>query len=281
LQLEQVTSEESNDPANSILAQSPAAGTQINRGSSVDVKVAQAIETVSVPNIVQHEEADAINILEGVGLQLGAVDEKMSDAATGSVLSQNPDAGTRVLTGSVVDVTLSQQTAAHVVVLVYPTNPSKGESVQFHAHMEPPEKGMQYRFAFGDRTDSGWLAGPNTTHIYREGGDFKVQAIATRAATTVESEEVTVSIPSFPWSLAAGVAAGVLFVGGAAGVSHWRRLQCHEWIRVAPKTDAGKQTVAVDSHDGSSSCARIRVRHDTGKSRVLFEEEKHEGKKYD
>jgi beta-lactam-binding protein with PASTA domain len=269
LQLGQVTREESDNPANSILSQSPTAGTPVERGSAVDVKIAQPIPTISVPDIVQHEEKDAISILRSVGLRLGTVDEKINDTPTGTVLLQKPDAGAQVPKGTAIDVTLSQQ-PLQFTVLVNPTNPTKGQRVRFHAHLEPAEKGMQYRFYFGDRTDSGWLPSSSTTHIYQEGGDFLVRAVATRGATTLNSEEVTVRIPSFPWELAA-VASGLLVLGGL-GFSHWRRMRFRRLIRVTSKMDAGAHAVSVNSHEGRSPCARIRLCHDAGKGRVLFKE---------
>jgi beta-lactam-binding protein with PASTA domain len=269
LQLGQVTSEEGGDPANSILAQSPFAGTEVERGSSVDVKTAQPVPTVSVPNIAQHDEAEAIAALQGVGLRLGIVDEMESAAAIGIVLSQQPVAGARVLKGTAVDVTLSRQLVTQVKLLMDPTNPAKGGNVSFHAHLEPPEKGMQYRFFFGDNTDSGWLPSAKTTHTYQQAGDFQVWATATRGSTTITSEVVTVVIQTrpFPWGLTGALGAGLLVLGGA-GIYYQRWMHFHRWIRVAPNMDVGLQTVSVNSRAGSSPPVRIRVIHDPGRSTI-------------
>jgi beta-lactam-binding protein with PASTA domain len=270
LQLGQVATEESGDLANLILSQSPSANTQVALGSSVDVRIAQPIAPVSVPDIVRREETDAIHILQGVGLRLGTVQEKESDQPTGTVLLQQPVAGAQVLKGTDVDVTLSRQT--QLTVMVDPANPAKGASLQFHAHLEPPQKGTQYRFFFGDGEDSGWLRSANTTYIYRNGGNFLVHAIATRGETTITSEEVTVTISSLPWgSVTAGIAIGIVLLGGV-GLYHQRLVRFRRWIRVAPKMDPGIQTVSLEGSKNRSPGVRIRLMHDLGSSRVLLQE---------
>jgi beta-lactam-binding protein with PASTA domain len=275
LQLGRVTSDESNDPANSVLSQSPVADTQVERGSSVDVQIAQPIPPVTVPNLVQHEEAEASTVLQNVGLRLGNVDEKESDAATGTILLQKPSPGEQVLKGSAVDVTLSRQILTQLTVLVNPANPASGQRVQFHAHLDPAQQGMQYRFFFGDNTDSGWLPSSNTTHVYEQGGHFQVYAVATRGPTTTTSEQVTITIPSFPWGLATAVLAGLLILGGGAVyLQRWTNFR--RWIRVAPKMDAGTQSVCLKDRGANIPCARIRLVHDAGKSTVELKEDKQE-----
>jgi beta-lactam-binding protein with PASTA domain len=275
LQLGRVASEESVGPVNSILSQSPMAATLVERGSAVDVKIAQPIPPVSVPNIVQREETDAIHILQSAGLQLGSMDEKESDAPTGTIIIQRPDAGAQVPKGSAVNVILSRQHLAQLTVLMDQANPTKGQPVVFHAHLEPPEKAVQYRFVFGDGKDSGLLTSSKTTHIYQHGGNFEVQAFATLGATSFKSEQVTVTIPPFPWGLI--VAATGLLALGYLGSIHLRRMRFHRLIRVAPKADAGTQSVSVQRHEDWNLCARFRLVHDPGNSTILLEERKHEG----
>ena len=178
--------------------------------------------------------ADAITILQSSGLQLRTVNEKESDATTGTILLQTPGAGAHVPKGTAVDVIVSKQPLVQLTVLLDPANPTKGQSVGVHAHLEPLEKGMQYRIVFGDGEASGWLPSSKTTHIYRQCGDFQVQAFATRGTTTITGEQVTLRIPCFPWSLAATVAAGLLVLGGA-GFLHQRWTRFHKWTGVLRK----------------------------------------------
>jgi hypothetical protein len=180
-----------------------------------------------------------------------------------------------VLKGTAVDVTLSRQT--QLKVLVNPANPARGGNVLFHAHLEPLEKGMRYRFFFGDHTNSGWLPTSNTNHIYQQGGNFQVYAIATRGLTTIKSQEVTITIPLFPWSLTAALGAGMLILAGAGDYYHrWRQFQ--RWIKVAPEMDRGIQRVSVETSAAPSPPARIRAIHDPGRSTIEVKEGSKEGK---
>ena len=130
-------------------------------------------------------------------------------------MSQKPQAGEHVRTGTAVDVLVSRQVTRQLTVMVDQANPKRGEALGFHAHMEPPRKGMKYRFTFGDGERSAWLTTSRTTHTYRSAGDFQVQAFAAADDTTITSEIVTVAIPPFPWAIVSALTVGVLALGGA------------------------------------------------------------------
>ena len=269
LQLGEVGSEESDSTPNSITAQSPNAGTQVESGTLVNVVIAREIPLVAVPNIVQHGEADAVAILRRVGLQLGAVSEKEGDANSGTILSQKPQAGGQVRTGTAVDVIVSRQVTRQLTVMVDQANPKSGEALGFHAHLEPPLKGMKYRFNFGDGEHSAWLTSSKTTHAYRKAGDFQIQALAATDHTTISSEIVTVTIPSFPWAILTVLTGGVLALGGGGFLYHGWKL-FHKWIRVVPKMDVGTQRLSIESGEGWNQSVRVRVVQDIGECRVLW-----------
>jgi len=64
--------------------------------------------TVPVPNVVGQMQAAATSAITGVGLTLGAVALQSSSAvASGSVISENPPAGTSVASGSAVNLVVS------------------------------------------------------------------------------------------------------------------------------------------------------------------------------
>ena len=269
LQLGEAKSEESGGTPNSITAQSPDAGTPVERGTSVNVVIAQQIPPVPVPNIVQHGEADAVAILQRVGLQLGAVSEKQGDASSGTILSQKPQAGERVRTGTAVDVLVSRQVTRQLTVMVDQANPKRGEALGFHAHLDPPQRGMKYGFTFGDGERSAWLTTSKTTHTYRSAGDFQVQAFAAAGNTTITSEIVTVAIPPFPWAIVSALTVGVLALGGAGFLYRGWRL-FHKWIRVVPKMDVGTQRLSIESSEDWNQSVRVRVVQDIGECRVLW-----------
>jgi hypothetical protein len=63
---------------------------------------------VSVPNVIgEASSAAADTILEGVGLDLGGVNERCSAAADNEVIAQSPAPGALVALGALVDVIVS------------------------------------------------------------------------------------------------------------------------------------------------------------------------------
>ena len=133
-----MTNEETDAPAGTVIAQSPDAGTQVERGSLVNVVVSQARTTVPVPSLPKLEEADAIAALANVDLQMGTVNEENSPAASGTVLSQNPLAGEQVVTGTAVNVTVSRQLVSQLTVMMDHTNPDNGRPLGFGSRSFDP-----------------------------------------------------------------------------------------------------------------------------------------------
>ena len=87
-----------------VLEQTPTAGKQANKGSTVDLVEATAA-LAKIPNVVGRPLADAKAAIEAVGLKVGKVTEKEStNVAPGVVSKQSPDAGSEVNGGSAVDL---------------------------------------------------------------------------------------------------------------------------------------------------------------------------------
>jgi beta-lactam-binding protein with PASTA domain len=92
--------------AGSVISQNPSAGTSVSLGSQVALVVSSG--PVAVPNVVNLTQAAATTSLTGAGLALGAVSQQSSATVpSGSVISQNPAAGTGVGAGSAVALVVS------------------------------------------------------------------------------------------------------------------------------------------------------------------------------
>jgi VWFA-related protein len=92
--------------AGSVISQSPAAGASLATGSAVSLVISTG--PVAVPNVVNQTQAAATTTLTGAGLALGAVTQASSATVpSGSVISQNPAAGTSVAAGSAVALVVS------------------------------------------------------------------------------------------------------------------------------------------------------------------------------
>lgn len=100
----------SDDPAGTVLSQSPSAGTALADGSVVTLEVAKArepaVERVELPDSVGSGVADARARLRDLGLRVRVVRVVAPDAA-GTVVGQSPRAGAEVREGTTVTLRVS------------------------------------------------------------------------------------------------------------------------------------------------------------------------------
>jgi len=99
-------------PAGSVSSQNPTSGVGVPRGSAVNLVVstgpAPAPGLIPVPNVLNLTQAAATAAINGAGLVLGTVSQSSSiTVPAGSVISQNPSAGTNVAANSTVSLIVS------------------------------------------------------------------------------------------------------------------------------------------------------------------------------
>ena len=87
----------------------PRAGTALTRGSPVTVFVSSGPQTVPVPDVRGELQTAAALALVNAGLKTGAVTEQDSSQPPGTVLSEDPAAGSRVPMNSVVNLTVARR----------------------------------------------------------------------------------------------------------------------------------------------------------------------------
>ncbi|HEX5619226.1 MAG TPA: PASTA domain-containing protein, partial [Solirubrobacteraceae bacterium] len=87
---------------------SPVAGTLVERGTKVTLRVSKGAERVEVPDVSGQSEQDARSAIQGAGLRVGKVTEEESEEEPGTVLGQSPAAGKRVAKNSAVDLTVAK-----------------------------------------------------------------------------------------------------------------------------------------------------------------------------
>ena len=93
-----------------IIAQDPPANTRVGRDSSVDVTVSVGPGTVVVPDVTDSTTDEATATLRARGLTVGRVSDKASSKPAGTVLTQDPAAGTKVRSGTAVTLTVASGT---------------------------------------------------------------------------------------------------------------------------------------------------------------------------
>lgn len=93
-------------PAGQVISTDPPGGTLARQGSEVTVTASSGPKTVGVPLVVGESQAVAKAEIQSHGL-VPAVVKRQSNAQSGQVLAQAPDAGTRVDQGSTVTIEVS------------------------------------------------------------------------------------------------------------------------------------------------------------------------------
>lgn len=103
------TTQPSDRPVGTILDQQPPANTRVDKGSQITVTVATGTETVQVPDLRLKPEPDALAAIFQAGLTNGSRTEAFDPIVpSGSVVSQDPQAGSQVARGTPVNYVVSK-----------------------------------------------------------------------------------------------------------------------------------------------------------------------------
>jgi serine/threonine-protein kinase len=95
-------------PSGTVLSSSPAEGQTLDRGKTVTLTVSKGPQGVAVPKLTGLPRSEAEQQLSGAGLQAD-VSEQESDQPAGTVLAQDPAAGTTVDKGATVKLTVAKE----------------------------------------------------------------------------------------------------------------------------------------------------------------------------
>ena len=118
-----VTEEESEESPGTVLRQSPAGGTKVDKGDTVTLVVAKAPTRVQVPGVIGQDQGAASSALSAAGLTVVTDTQDVSDLAQdGVVVDQDPREGTQVKKGSKVTIVVGKFVAPPA-----PTTPAPGQ----------------------------------------------------------------------------------------------------------------------------------------------------------
>jgi serine/threonine-protein kinase len=93
--------------AGEVISQSPAAGGQADKGSTVIITVSSGVAQVSVPSVAGDDLAGASATLGAAGFKVTSIQQSSTTVASGTVIGTNPSAGTQMAKGSTVQVIVS------------------------------------------------------------------------------------------------------------------------------------------------------------------------------
>ncbi len=112
----QITEQESTETEDEVLAQDPAAGTEVERNTTINLTVSTGIELVDVPNVIGLSARDAAAQLSADGLEAVERETEVADEAQdGKVIDQRPAAGTEVQQGRPVVIIIGVFVEADVI----------------------------------------------------------------------------------------------------------------------------------------------------------------------
>jgi serine/threonine protein kinase len=103
--LPSVSEEESSSPVGEVIRQSPTAGQQVSKGSTVEIVVSSGKSKARVPNVIGKLRSEAVRALRDAGLR-PVVEEEETEVPgqVGRVLDQFPTPGTQLAPGSEVRI---------------------------------------------------------------------------------------------------------------------------------------------------------------------------------
>ena len=99
---------DSNIPTGQVVKQDPEGGSKVKEERLVTIYVSKGGEEVSMPELKGMQKSVAESKLIDVGLKLGVVTEEFSSQPVGTVIGQDPRAGTKISKGQVVDLVISK-----------------------------------------------------------------------------------------------------------------------------------------------------------------------------
>lgn len=94
-------------PKSTVLAQTPAAGETVARGTKVSLDVSAGQQRSVIPRVTGLTQGDAGDAIKKAGLAVGSISEEESDSTRGLVLDTHPAAGQGVPAGTRVDLIVS------------------------------------------------------------------------------------------------------------------------------------------------------------------------------
>ncbi|MFN7150400.1 MAG: Stk1 family PASTA domain-containing Ser/Thr kinase [Microthrixaceae bacterium] len=98
-----------------VMDQDPAKDEEVEVGSTVTLTVSSGPDVAVVPNVVLQSQADAIRMIEEVGLVAKVTPREVADADPGFVVEQSPAEGEEVPPGSTVEIFVSTEVGTVIV----------------------------------------------------------------------------------------------------------------------------------------------------------------------
>jgi len=232
-------------PSRTVLSQSPAPGTLVRPDTTVALQISEQTSppTVTVPNVTQMPDNQARDTIRSAGLSPGPVTPQPSSQPAGTVVAQDPPAGSMAAPDTPVQLFESQPIIEARAVVVPPLTHltvSQARNILTAASLD-----------LGEQTGSA-------------NEDALVSSQSPRAYAQVQPHTQIAVVLEAPvnrtlWEI---VGASVLVFAGAFAFIHPLHL------RVVPHRNLGASKVAMKIGDGPDLALRITPHRDPGKQQI-------------
>jgi eukaryotic-like serine/threonine-protein kinase len=99
----------SDQPKGTVIAQNPAGGTSVNKGTSVTLTISKGPNTATVPSVTGESPDQATSTLQGLGFQVQVKNKSTTNQnENGIVIQQRPKKGTKLKKGRTVVLYVGQ-----------------------------------------------------------------------------------------------------------------------------------------------------------------------------
>ena len=98
---------DSNVEESKVISTDPVTGTEVDQGTKVTIYVSKGSEKVKVPSVVGKSSSDAQSAIIGEGLKVSVTEEYSDTVTEGYVISQSKEGGTKVETGTTINIVVS------------------------------------------------------------------------------------------------------------------------------------------------------------------------------
>lgn len=111
-----------------IMDQDPNHGEMVAKGDTVTVDISKGGEKGVVPNLIGKSEEDAKKMIEDYGFKVGSIKEKESHEEKGTVIEQDPSAGSEGKQGDTINITISDGSGKEMGEVPYVLGMSEDEA---------------------------------------------------------------------------------------------------------------------------------------------------------
>lgn len=111
-----------------IMDQDPNHGEMVAKGDTVTVDISKGGERGVIPNLIGKSEEDAKKMIEDYGFKVGSIKEKESHEEKGTVIEQDPSAGSEGKQGDTINITISDGSGKEMGEVPYVLGMSEDEA---------------------------------------------------------------------------------------------------------------------------------------------------------